>query len=153
MSERQKEPLVRMARLAQQRGIKLIGIQLPYIRAGVDYLDHNEGYRHYSGVWREFESAQTREWLKSLGITFFDLARSTVDDDKLNFVDAYHTSELGSLRVMQQLLASADFRAILPDIDPAAITQQIQEIEGPSQTGTTSNDRLGGGAQGPHHDL
>jgi hypothetical protein len=129
MSERQKEPLVRIARLAQQRGIKLIGIQLPYVRAGVDYLDHNEVYRHYSGVWREFESAQTREWLEGLGITFFDLARSTIDDDNLNFVDAYHTSELGSLRVMQELLTFPDFRAIFPDIDPSTTTAQIRQIE------------------------
>jgi hypothetical protein len=152
MSERQKEPLARMARLAQQRGIKLIGVQLPYIRAGVNYLDHNEAYRHYSGVWREFESEQTRAWLKSLGITFFDLARSTIDDDNQNFVDAYHTSELGSLRVMQQLLTLPEFRAILPDIDPAATARQIEEIERPSQTSTSSSDLSGSGAHEPRRD-
>jgi hypothetical protein len=151
ISERQKEPLVRMARLAQQRGIKLVGIQLPYIRVGVDYLDHNEAYQHSAGVWRDFESVQTREWLKSLGITFFDLARSTIDDDDENFVDAYHTSNLGSLRVIQQLLASPDFRAILPDIDPTAITRQIEGVEGLSQTGAASNDRPSS-AQETHHD-
>lgn len=152
MSERQKQPIVRIAKLAQQRGIKLIGVQLPFIRAGVDYLDHNEAYRYYSGVWREFESEQTREWLKGLGITFFDLGRSTVDDDNRNFVDAYHTSELGSLHVMQQLLALPDFRAIFPDIDPATTARQIEKIEKPNQAGTSNSDLAGGGAQEPRRD-
>jgi hypothetical protein len=120
MSERQKAPLVRIAELAKQRGIKLIGIQLPFIRSGVDYLDQNESYWHYSGVWREFESDQTRDWLKGLGITFFDLGRSPVGNDSENFVDAYHTTELGAHRVVQELLTFPEFRAILPDIEPEA---------------------------------
>jgi hypothetical protein len=119
MSERQKDPIVRIAKLAKQRGIKLIGIQLPFIRAGVDYLDQNESYWRYSGVWREFESDKTRDWLKGLGIAFFDLGRSAIGNDSANFVDAYHTTELGAHRVVQQLLTFAEFRAILPDIEPA----------------------------------
>jgi hypothetical protein len=129
MSERQKAPIVRIAELAKQRGITLVGVQLPYIRSGIDYLDHNESYRHYSGVWREFESEQTRAWLKGLGITFFDLGRSTIGGDSKNFVDAYHTTELGALQVMQELLGSPEFRGILPAIDPAQIEQQIEKLE------------------------
>jgi hypothetical protein len=120
MSARQKAPLVRIAELAKQRGIKLIGIQLPFIRSGVDYLDQDESYWHYSGVWREFESDQTRDWLKGLGIAFFDLGRSPIGNDSENFVDAYHTTELGAHRVVQQLLTFPEFRAILPDIEPGA---------------------------------
>jgi hypothetical protein len=129
MSERQKAPIVRIADLARQRGIKLIGIQLPFIRSGVDYIDQDQSYRWQSGVWREFESDQTRDWLKGLGITFFDLARSTIDDDKRNFVDAYHTSRLGALRVTQQLLTFPEFRADFPDIDPAELARQIEQSD------------------------
>jgi hypothetical protein len=139
MSERQKAPLVRMAALAKQRGVKLIGVQLPFIRAGVDYLDHNEAYYRDSGVWREFESEQNREWLKSLDITFFDLGRSAIDDDRQNFVDAYHTSELGALRVVQQLLTFPEFRAILPDIDPADTERQINSLATQSGRHASSN--------------
>jgi hypothetical protein len=128
MAERQKAPIAQIAELARQRGIKLIGIQLPFIRAGIDYLDQDESYRRYSGVWREFESDQTRDWLKSLGITFFDLARSTIDDDNRNFVDAYHTSKLGALRVTQQLLTFPEFRADFPDIDSAELARQIDQL-------------------------
>jgi hypothetical protein len=128
MSDRQKVPIMRIAEIARQRGIKLVAVQLPLIRAGVDYLDNNEAYRAYSGVWRDFEGASTREWLESLGITFFDLARSPVDDDGLNFVDAYHPSSLGTLRLMRGLLGTIEFRAVFPAIDPQQIDQQIADI-------------------------
>jgi len=129
MSERQKGPIIRIAELAKQRGIKLIGLQLPFIRPGVDYLDHDESYRHYSGIWREFESDQTRDWLQSLGITFFDLGRSAIGGDGRNFVDAYHTSDLGAYRVVQELLTFPEFRAIFPAIDSTETERKIQELE------------------------
>jgi hypothetical protein len=129
MSDRQKEPIVRLSEMARQRGVKLIAVQLPFIRAGVDYLDYEASYRHNSGVWRDFESESTRSWLSSLGISFFDFGRSTIDDDSENFIDAYHPSELGSLRVMQTLLAFPEFRADFPDIDPADIQQQIDKTD------------------------
>lgn len=129
MSDRQKAPIVRLSELARRRGVKLVAVQLPFIRAGVDYLDHEASYRHYSGVWRDFESESTRNWLSGLGISFFDLGRSMIDDDGANFIDAYHPSELGSLRVMQMLLAFPEFRANFPDIDPSKIQRQIDKTD------------------------
>jgi hypothetical protein len=125
MSERQKAALVRLAEVAKQRGVRLVALQLPFIRAGIDYLDREESYRVYAGVWREFESEATGEWLRSLGISFFDLGRSVINNDSANFVDAYHTTELGSLRVVRTLLNSSEFRAAFPKIDPGEIDQQI----------------------------
>jgi hypothetical protein len=129
MSDRQRAPIVRLSEMARQRGVKLIAVQLPLIRAGVDYLDHEASYRDQSGVWRDFESESTRNWLNNLGISFFDFGRSTIDDDSANFIDAYHPSELGSLRVMQALLAFPEFRANFPDIDLADIQQQIDKTD------------------------
>ena len=34
MSDRQKAPIVRLSEMARQRGVKLIAVQLPLIRAG-----------------------------------------------------------------------------------------------------------------------
>jgi hypothetical protein len=82
-----------------------------------------------SGVWRDFESEAARNWLNSLGTAFFDFGRSTIDDDSANFIDACHTSELGSLWVMQALLAFPEFRANFPHIDPADIQQQIDKTD------------------------
>ena len=129
MSERQKAPIVRIAELARQRGIKLVGLQLPFIRSGVRFLDEDESYQDNAGVWREFESDRTRHWLKSLGITFFDLGRSPIGDDSRNFVDAYHTTDLGAARAVKELLASPEFRAVLPAIDPADIDRQIDRLK------------------------
>jgi hypothetical protein len=129
MSDRQKAWIVRLAETARQRGVKLIAVQLPFVRAGVDYLDHETSYRHYSGVWRDFESESARNWLSGLGISFFDFGRSTIDDDSANFIDAYHPSELGSLRVMQALLAFPEFRADFPEIEPAEIQREIDRAD------------------------
>ncbi|MET4419035.1 hypothetical protein [Bradyrhizobium sp. RT3a] len=70
-----------IAVIARPRGIKLIAVQLPYLRDCIDFLDHQEGYRRFSGVWHEFESEATRAWLDAIGIRLFDLARSSIDDD------------------------------------------------------------------------
>lgn len=128
MSERQMAPIARIAELAKQRGIKLIGLQLPFISSGVKFLDEDASYRYYSGVWRDFESDRTRDWLKGLGITFFDLGHSAIGDDSQNFVDAYHTTDLGAAKVMQELLGSPEFRALFPAIDPVDIKQQIDRL-------------------------
>lgn len=119
MSERQMAPIVQLASLAQQRGIKLIAIQLPYVRSAVDYLDDNEAYRPWSGVWREFESERTATWLRNLGISFFDLAHSPVGADPLNFIDAYHPSETGAVKLLDVLAKEPEFQAALPDLKAA----------------------------------
>jgi hypothetical protein len=124
ISERQKAPIQQLAEIARQRDIKLIAVQLPYIRSGVDYLDTNEQYKIYAGVWRDFESDQTRDWLRGLGIDFFDLARSPIDDASENFIDAFHPSDEGMRRVMKELLTDPKFRSAFPDIDPAKLDTQ-----------------------------
>ena len=68
-----------------------------------------------------------------LGIRFFDLARSPINDDKANFVDSYHVSELGALRVIQRLLDLPGFRAIFPDIDPVRTEQHVREVTSESR--------------------
>lgn len=118
MSPRQKVHVERLARIAKERGIKLVAVQLPFIRAGVDYLDHNQSYAYFAGVWREFGSEETRAWLTEQGISFFDLARSPINDDRDNFIDAYHASHLGMLNVMQELSKSPEFRASFPRLSP-----------------------------------
>lgn len=114
MSERQKQPLARLAALARERNVRLIAVQLPYVRAAVDFLDHDQSYWHYSGVWREFESAEIADWLRGLGIPFFDFAHSEISDDPLNFIDAYHPSEDGMVKVIDMLATQPAFNAELP---------------------------------------
>jgi hypothetical protein len=125
LAERPKAPIARLAEMARQRGITLVAVQLPFIRAAVDRLDNDPALRHWMGAWRDFENGGTRSWLESLGIPLFDLARSSIDDDPNNFFDAYHPSEIGMLRVVRELLTDPAFRAEFPAIDPSGIDRQI----------------------------
>jgi hypothetical protein len=121
--------LERLAALARDRGITLIGIQLPLIKEGVDFLDQDHSYHDNAGVWREFNSLQMRQKFQSLGIHFFDLSRASFANDKKNFVDAYHPSELGTLRSMISLCNEPDFRLLLPALDPARLKHDLETAE------------------------
>jgi hypothetical protein len=121
--------LERLAALARERGVTLIGIQLPLIKEGVDFLDHDPSYHNYAGVWREFDSQQMRDKFRSLGIHFFDLGRMSFADDKKNFVDAYHPSELGTLRAMINLCNEPDFHSLLPALDTARLKRDLENAE------------------------
>jgi hypothetical protein len=121
--------LGRLAALARERGITLIGIQLPLIKEGVDFLDHDPSYYNNAGVWREFESKQMRDKFRSLGIHFFDLSRASFADDKKNFVDAYHPSELGTLRSMISLCDEPEFHSLLPALDPDRLKRDLENAE------------------------
>jgi hypothetical protein len=113
MSERQKAPIEQLTALAKERGIRLVGVQLPYIRAGVDFLDSRRDNDAFYGVWHDFESVSTRSWLAGLGIEFFNLSHSQIDDDPANFIDAYHPSELGMRKVIQELMNSSAFQTAI----------------------------------------
>jgi hypothetical protein len=130
ISTKQMGLLRKLAALAQQRHVTLVGIQLPFFKEGVDYLDTNQFYHLYSGVWREFESASARETFQEMGIHFFDLAHDSLNSEKENFFDAYHPSNLGMLRSMQSLLRFTEFRNLFPAIEPKRIDKQIANEAG-----------------------
>lgn len=114
MSQRQMAYIEQIAEIAKERGIKVVAVQLPYLRAGIEFLDHHEGYRYFAGVWRDFESDKTRAWLSKLGIPLYDLARSSIDDDPDNFIDAYHLAEPGMRATITELMRDPAFQADLP---------------------------------------
>jgi hypothetical protein len=111
-------PIEELAQLARQRGIKLVAVQLPLLRSGVDVLDHDQTYGPRAGAWRQFESPAMRAWLAGLGIPLFDLARSTINDDPDNFIDSVHLSDRGMDKAMAELQADPAFRAA---IDPDTV--------------------------------
>lgn len=113
MSERQKRFIATLAGLAKVRGIQLIAVQLPYLRAGVSFLESRSENDQFFGVWHDFESDQTAAWLRSLGLEFVDLSHSSVDDNADNFIDAYHLSEPGMQAAVAELRANPDVRRIL----------------------------------------
>ncbi|NPU12446.1 hydrolase [Bradyrhizobium sp. 83002] len=128
LSSSLKQPIVRLAEMARSRGVKLMGIQLPFIRAGIDLLDREQYGPRGFGAWREFATAQTRDWLRQLGIPLFDLARLPMKDEDSSFVDAYHLADTGAAEVMLHLLSDPDFRDEFPNIDPARIAGDLADI-------------------------
>jgi hypothetical protein len=104
MSERQKQPIAALAAIAKARGIKVVAVQLPYIRAGVDALDSRPSDDSFFGIWHDFQSEATKAWLGELGIDYFDLSHSPIDDDPSNFIDAYHLSEKGTSQAVDELI-------------------------------------------------
>ena len=119
ISPRLREPIERLAALARERNIKLVGVQLPLLRSGVAFLDHDQSYGPRAGAWREFESPANRAWLARLCIPLFDLARSPVDDDPANFIDSVHLSDSGMEKAMAELQADPAFRAAIDPDTPA----------------------------------
>jgi hypothetical protein len=103
VSARQKDYVARIAEVAKARGIRLVAVQLPYLRVGVDYLDRSSPSDAFYGVWHEFESQATPDWLAGLGIEFLNLSHSPIDDDPANFIDAYHLSEGGMAMAVSEL--------------------------------------------------
>jgi len=117
MSPSLQAPIEQLAALARQRGIKLVAVQLPLLRSGVDVLDHDQSYGPRAGAWRQFGSPATRAWLAGLGIPLFDLARSPINGDPDNFIDSVHLSDRGMDKAMAELQADPAFRAA---VDPDA---------------------------------
>jgi hypothetical protein len=120
MSPGLQAPIARIADLARQRGIKLVGVQLPLLRSGIEVLDHDASYGPRAGAWRAFESEANRSWLAGLGIPLFDLAHSTVDDDPDNFIDSVHLTDRGMAKAMAELQADPAFRAAIDPGTPSA---------------------------------
>jgi hypothetical protein len=119
MSPSLQAPIEELAELARRRGIKLVAVQLPLLRSGVDVLDHDQSYGPRAGAWRDFESPATRAWLAKLGIPLFDLAHSPVGGDPDNFIDSVHLADQGMEKAMAELQADPAFRAAVdPDTPP-----------------------------------
>jgi hypothetical protein len=123
MAEPARKDIEAIARLAHERGITLIAVHLPFLAAGITYLDTDTSYHDYAGVWREFGSEATRTWLSSLGITFFDMSRFRLDDEADDFIDSSHLSEQGMRKLMSELSRQPEFRAILPAMRLGAAPQ------------------------------
>jgi hypothetical protein len=127
VTETQMANLRELAELAAARNVKLVGIQLPILGTVVDYLDHDQSYWDYSGVWREFAGAKVQSEIRSYGVSFFDLSRSAVTKDSRHFIDPAHPNETGMLGALVELLENPEFASVVPKIDPQALRQEYAD--------------------------
>ncbi|MGE0094451.1 MAG: hypothetical protein AB7M05_09310 [Alphaproteobacteria bacterium] len=104
----------RFARIAREKGITLVGIQLPYYRKVLTGLNSAEN----NGIWRQFESPEMRQYLESAGVIFFDYAKfEDVNDKPEFFVDSIHPDQRAVGRIMREVLSDPRVREVLPLIN------------------------------------
>jgi hypothetical protein len=130
MAASQIKALRRLAEIGKSNDVKLVAMVMPMLGLTVDYLDHEESYHYFSGIWREFESDDTRRMMKEFGLMFFNFAHFPGNWDPRNFVDSAHPSE----RVMLAALLNAfrtdpEFRATFPQLDVGAMQQDLDGAE------------------------
>ncbi|MGJ5205682.1 hydrolase [Bradyrhizobium sp. HKCCYLR20261] len=135
-----KRPIAALAEMARTRGITLLGVQLPFIRAGIELLDREQGGRYGFGAWREFATQDMRDWLRTLGIPLFDLGRLEFEDETASFVDAYHLAERGAAKVMLHLLKDDEFRGMFANIDATEIERNLDTAAGHQAPKTAIGD-------------
>ncbi len=107
---------------ARQRGIRLIGITPPFAPAAVDALDRSSIH----GNWREFQSAPTADWIRSLGVTYFNFTRlESFGGRGDEFIDPFHPSETASVRMLLAMLQDPVVQSWLPGIDRADLRAHL----------------------------
>lgn len=121
ISPKQVEELRALARLAAERGVMLVGIQLPIIKQAVDILDSGKDTLGYlasdAQIWKDLQGADTRAMLLDIGVHYFDMTRGIVADDSRNFIDPAHPAEIAALGAIVELLAVPEFRTLFPLMD------------------------------------
>ena len=125
LSEVQFRQLVRLSELARERGFSVVAVQYPLLKSATDFLDTDQAYRPYAGLWRELGSESTANRLSGLGIRFFDMSRAPLAADPENFFDPAHPSERGILRTIIALMERQDFHDLFPLVDRRALKTDL----------------------------
>lgn len=110
-----------LTKLARERGVSIVAVQLPILGATADFLDNDEGYRHYSGVWREVKTDAFKDKLAAMGVPFFDMSRAPGMEDARYFLDPAHPNDAATLRAYAAVLSDPKVRELLPRIDAAGL--------------------------------
>lgn len=129
LSERQLGEIERLSRLARERNFTVIAIQYPLLESAAAFLDTDENYWPYSGLWRELKSPQTASRFAQLGISFFDMSRTEISQTTENFFDPAHPSERGMLKTYLALLNRPDFSRHFPRIDRNELAADLDRKE------------------------
>jgi hypothetical protein len=110
-----KKRFERFIQLCKDNGIAPIGIQMPALRKLMVRVESESRY----GIYREFQSHETREWLNSLGVIFFDFLNMPKWTEQYRyFIDVVHSTELVNLAVIGKMARDEKFQRVLPRINP-----------------------------------
>jgi hypothetical protein len=126
LSQRQFEQIDRLSDLAKERNFTVVAIQFPFLKSATDFLDTDQAYWSYSGLWRELRSEAIAKRFADLGIRFFDESRDPSNVDPTNFFDPAHPSERGILRTIISLMDRKDFSELFPRIDKQTLEGDLK---------------------------
>lgn len=113
----------RFVDLARKRNIALIAVTPPLDPAILEALRQSPFHK----AFQQFQSPQTAEWLRRLGITYFDFTDLRSFDGRANeFVDPYHPSEPAYVRMLLKMIEDPAVRALLPGLDPDRLKSALE---------------------------
>ena len=114
----------RFTDLARQKGIALVGVTMPFVPPVENAIEESQLYP----AWKDFESEQTKAWIRKQGVIFFDFSRLQSFAGKADeFVDPFHPSEPAYLRMLLTMLTDVQFRKLFPEIDSDALKQRLAQ--------------------------
>jgi hypothetical protein len=125
------EKLRGLVQLAKERGVILVGVQLPYFKLATDVLDSGADYGDHrdedNGIWREFISPETKAMFEEMGLLFYDLSHHPAAADARGFIDIAHPSEFVTLAAFVDMFKDTKMRLLLPDLDIAALERTLDQ--------------------------
>ncbi|HTZ35920.1 MAG TPA: hypothetical protein VMB84_07830 [Stellaceae bacterium] len=109
----QTASFMRFAAFAKEKGVALIGVQLPYYARILDGLDSSPD----AGIWRAFRSAAFRQRIAEAGVIFFDFADVPEYRDRPEyFTDSLDPDASAVAALTRRIAADPRVRAVLPQL-------------------------------------
>jgi len=113
----------RFTDLARRKGIALVGVTMPFVPEVRAAMERSPLY----GAWRQFESPETREWIRKQGVIYFDFGKLESFGGRPNeFADPFHPSEPAYIRMLLSMLADDKFRALFPNLDARELEERLK---------------------------
>ena len=124
IDQAQRDEFEHFVKLAQSKGITLIGVTMPFAPAVVEAL--NRSPKH--AIWREFQTPEFAEWIERQGVTYFNFTNlESFGGRPQEFIDPFHPSEPAYLRMLLTMLTNSKVRAIFPEVDANALRKRLAE--------------------------
>ena len=91
----------RFTDLARRKGVVLVGVTMPFVPEVRAAMERSPLYQ----AWRQFESDETREWIRKQGVIYFDFSKlESFSGRPDEFADPFHPSEPAYIRMLEPVL-------------------------------------------------
>ncbi len=112
----------RFADLARRKGVALVGVTMPFMPEVRAAMQQSSLYQ----AWRQFESDETKEWIRKQGVIYFDFSKlESFGGRPDEFADPFHPSEPAYIRMLISMLHNDQFRALFPTIDIGGLEERL----------------------------